>query len=125
MSRISMAAAVLVAATSLTGAAQAQVNFAVPGPYGAEDGYNDDGFGWGPAYRPETNFRPAYGFYGGVERPYPYAGYPQAGQMGAGWVDDEDVAPVPQRRSRAVRTTQGSRSTRAAPQPRFVDEDDK
>lgn len=54
------------------GTAQAQVNGPVPGPYGAEDGYNDDGFGWGPAYRPETNFRPATGFYGGVERPYPY-----------------------------------------------------
>ena len=40
--------------------------------YGAEDGYDDDEFGWGPAYRPETNFRPAIGFYGGVERPYPY-----------------------------------------------------
>jgi hypothetical protein len=54
------------------GAVQAQVNGPVPGPYGAEDGYNDDGFGWGPAYRPETNFRPSTGIYGGVERPYPY-----------------------------------------------------
>ena len=44
--------------------------------YGAEDGYDDDEFGWGPAYRCETTFRPAIGFYGGVERPYPYGGNP-------------------------------------------------
>jgi hypothetical protein len=120
MSRITLMTALLVTATSLAGAAQAQVNPAVPGPYGAEDGYNDDGFGWGPAYRPETNFRPAYGFYGGVERRYPYAG-----QMGAGFDDDEDVAPVPQPRNRAARTTQRSRATRAAPQRRYIDEDDE
>ena len=119
MSRITLMTALLVTATSLAGAAQAQVNPVVPGPYGAEDGYNDDGFGWGPAYRPETNFRPAYGFYGGVERRYPYAG-----QMGAGF-DDEDVAPVPQPRNRAARTTQRSRATRAAPQRRYIDEDDE
>src|SRR3954470_10506569 len=39
MSRISILAATLVAATGIAGAAQAQVNTAVPGPYGAEDGY--------------------------------------------------------------------------------------
>jgi len=49
--------------------ARAQVNPQVYGGFGAEDGYNDDGFGWGPAYRPETTFRPSYGFYGGIERP--------------------------------------------------------
>jgi hypothetical protein len=120
MSRISILAATLVAATIIAGAAEAQVNTAVPGPYGAEDGYNDDGFGWGPAYRPETNFRPAYGFYGGVERPYPYGS-----QIGAGFDDnDEVVAPAPQRRSRTVRTTQRNRVTRVAPQPRQVDEDE-
>jgi hypothetical protein len=121
MSRISILAATLVAATGIAGAAQAQVNTAVPGPYGAEDGYNDDGFGWGPAYRPETNFRPAYGFYGGVERPYPYGS-----QTGAGFDegDDDVVAPAQQRRSRAVRTTQRNRATRVAPQRRQVDEDE-
>lgn len=44
--------------------------------YGAEDGYDDDEFGWGPAYRCETTFRPAIGFYGGIERPYPYGRNP-------------------------------------------------
>ncbi|MDB5591058.1 hypothetical protein [Enterovirga sp.] len=63
-----------VAAALLLGAAPALAQFNPPasGWFGAEDGYNDDGFGWGPAYRPETTFRPSYGFYGGVERPYPY-----------------------------------------------------
>jgi hypothetical protein len=60
-----------------SGPALAQANPQVYGGFGAEDGYNDDGFGWGPAYRPETTFRPSYGFYGGVERPYPYARPPQ------------------------------------------------
>lgn len=70
-------AAALVAGTGLFAVAEpakAQYNPQVYGGYGAEDGYNDDEFGWGPAYRPDTTFRPAYGFYGGIERPYPYGG---------------------------------------------------
>lgn len=54
--------------------AKAQFAFGVSsgGYYGVEDGYEDDGFGWGPAYRRDTTFRPAVGFYGGIERPNPY-----------------------------------------------------
>ena len=81
------------AALLLTGGTAAMAQ--VPGPYGAEDGYNDDSFGWGPAYRPDTSFRPAVGFYGGVERPYPYARYPQA------QVDEPSAEP-----RRAVRASQ-------------------
>jgi hypothetical protein len=55
----------VLAATGLAPPAAAQY-------FGTEDGYGGDGIGWGPAYRPETTFRPAIGFYGGVERPYPY-----------------------------------------------------
>ena len=68
-------AGLLAGAALMSGAekARAQVNPQVYGGFGAEDGYNDDGIGWGPAYRPETAFRPSYGFYGGIERPYPYA----------------------------------------------------
>ena len=60
-------AGVLGLAAVMLGSAPAQAQF-----YGAEDGYDDDEFGWGPAYRRDTTFRPAIGFYGGVERPYPY-----------------------------------------------------
>jgi hypothetical protein len=119
MSRISIMAA-LVAATVCTGAAQAQVNQPMPGPYGAEDGYGDDGFGWGPAYRPETNFRPSVGFYGGVERPYPY-GYDQTGSLGLD--DDEDVAPAPRTRQRSAQRSTRHRAPPAT-QPRRMDADD-
>lgn len=88
-------------------AAQAQANGPVPGPYGAEDGYNDDGFGWGPAYRPETNFRPATGFYGGVERPYPY-GQASTGEQ----VANSRVKPR-QARVRHVRRTRRAAQSRA------------
>ena len=103
-------AGLLAAGAALTATmepAQAQfgvsVGFGSPGYYGAEDGYDDDEFGWGPAYRPETTFRPAYGFYGGVERPYPYGGYQAVGASpyGAGYGYDRSVVTT----RRVVTTT--------------------
>ena len=73
MRRLAGALALGAALAGGPGSALSQANPQIYGGFGAEDGYNDDGFGWGPAYRPETTFRPSYGFYGGVERPYPYA----------------------------------------------------
>ncbi|HEY8564901.1 MAG TPA: hypothetical protein VIL65_05325 [Beijerinckiaceae bacterium] len=72
---ISLLGAVAAAAALGTAPAQAQfLSIGVGNGYtGAEYGYDDDEFGWGPAYRPETTFRPAYGFYP-TERPYPYGG---------------------------------------------------
>lgn len=67
------AALLLAAAWGTIVPATAQANPPAAGRFGAEDGYGGDGFGWGPAYRPDTTFRPSRGFYGGVERPYPYA----------------------------------------------------
>jgi len=87
MRRLIRALVVGAALASASGPALAQANPQVYGGFGAEDGYNDDGFGWGPAYRPETTFRPSYGFYGGVERPYPYARPPQPGAVAPVVVD--------------------------------------
>ena len=83
MIRVFAALAGTLLAAAASSSAFAQANGPGPGSYGAEDGYNDDGFGWGPAYRPQTNFRPAYGFYGGVERPYPYARSPRPDATGS------------------------------------------
>lgn len=58
--------------------------------FGTEDGYGGDGIGWGPAYRRDTTFRPAVGFYGGVERPNPYVPRPATtGSLG----DPDAVRP--------------------------------
>ena len=85
--RLAGALVVGAALASASGPALAQANPQVYGGFGAEDGYNDDGFGWGPAYRPETTFRPSYGFYGGVERSYPCARPLQPGAVAPVVVD--------------------------------------
>lgn len=98
--RLSRTAILFCAACLLGGPAAAQANPPASGRFGAEDGYGGDGFGWGPAYRPETTFRPSRGFYGGVERPYPY-GQPAAtattGSLG------EATRVAPRRRATASR----------------------
>lgn len=68
-----MLAAALVAGFALLAPATAEAQARC---YGVEDGYEDNEFGWGPAFRCDTSFRPAIGFYGGIERPYPYGGNP-------------------------------------------------
>ena len=102
----------LLAGAALMGGAEkarAQVNPQVYGGFGAEDGYNDDGIGWGPAYRPETTFRPSYGFYGGVERPYPYARALQPPVTGS-------IAP-PARQVEPRRRVRGQTTVRRRAQP--------
>lgn len=99
---IAFGVGVIVAGAGLVEPARAQVNPQVYGGFGAEDGYNDDGFGWGPAYRPDTTFRPAYGFYGGVERPYPYGGGVVQGRPAPAYGYEEEPEYV--RPRRVVRT---------------------
>lgn len=85
---------------------------AQPGSYGTEDGYGGDGIGWGPAYRPDTTFRPARGFYGGVERPNPYL----AGGDTTGSIGDPVIETVRPRRHKRVRAVSGRhRAARAMP----------
>lgn len=101
MTKLSRIAGLLAAACVLAGPALAQANPPAAGRFGAEDGYGGDGFGWGPAYRPETTFRPSRGFYGGVERPYPYA-QPQVGETTGSL--GEATRIVPRRRATAARS---------------------
>ena len=113
-------AGVIMAGAGLASPVHAQFrpygNPQVYGGFGAEDGYNDDEFGWGPAYRPDTTFRPAYGFYGGVERPYPYGGGAYRGPAPAYGYEDEPVYAPPRRSVRQRRAT----SRQVHPQRRIV-----
>lgn len=97
-----------VSAAAVAGPAAAQS----PGPYGTEYGYEGGGIGWGPAYRPQTTFRPDYGFYGGTERPYPYARYPEAtGSVGG---DAYGEAPRYHPRTGAKGSKAARRASRSA-----------
>lgn len=81
------------------------------GAYGTEDGYGGDGIGWGPAYRRDTTFRPAIGFYGGVERPNPYAPPGATGSLGGpgASLTPRRARPPTSAQRRAVRHSRAAR----------------